>query len=491
MPTSKKPKAPRTITMRMDSFVNYLTGIGNLRDKRSSAFYQDDRLLDPQTLENVFHGNDIAARICELVPEEMLRQGITLNIGGNEEGSDSNREITTYIMAMLDDLCLREKFTDAGVWANVFGGAVILIGADDGNAADEPLDEESIQSLNFLTVLDKRDLTPSAWYNDPLMANYGMVSTYRINPNNLMVSNPGFPVNSLSANFQSTQIHESRLIVFDGTRTTLRRKQSNEGWSISLLQRVWEVLTDFNMTWNSMANLMQDVSQGVIKMKDLAQMIAEGEEANIRRRMEEVDMSRGVGQALVLDAEFEDFKRDTASLAGLPEMLEKFMLRLGSAAKIPASLFISRPPTGLNASGDPEMRRFYDDTKSNQMYKLKPKIERIVEIIMLCKDGPTNGEVIDFEVCFPPLWQNNESEEAQIRLAVAQTDVAYINSGVLLPEEVAISRFRPEGYSTETIVDLESRSEELKLKATQPEPPPPQEVLPPTTAPVVENADQA
>jgi hypothetical protein len=48
----------------------------------------------------------------------------------------------------------------------------------------------------------------------------------------------------------------------------------------------------------------------------------------------------------------------------------------------------------------------------------------------------------------------SDKEQADLRKTTADTDVAYINAGVLLPEEVALSRFGSGTWSAETAVDL-------------------------------------
>ena len=54
-------------------------------------------------------------------------------------------------------------------------------------------------------------------------------------------------------------------------------------------------------------------------------------------------------------------------------------------------------------------------------------------------------------------------EQSALRKTQADMDVAYINAGVLTPEEVALNRFRATGWSAETTIDLEVRQKQLEL----------------------------
>jgi len=71
-----------------------------------------------------------------------------------------------------------------------------------------------------------------------------------------------------------------------------------------------------------------------------------------------------------------------------------------------------------------------------------------------------------------PLWQVDPPEDkaarAKVHLDQANADVAYINVGVLTPEEVALSRFGNEGeYSLDTEIDTETRQAIKDLSAEQ------------------------
>lgn len=459
---------------KQDSFVNLLTGLGDIsRDKRKSTFYVPDLLLDAQTLEDLYHGNDLAARICNLVPDDAFRQGYRLKAGGDDPSLYS--DAITGLLKQGRELFMDDKNHTANAWANVFGAGVLFLGAIDGNRPEEPLDETRIKSFSFLTVIERKDLTPSTWYSDPLSAKYGTPATYKINP--VQIGNT-----YTAGDLYNAEIHESRLVIYPGTLSSRNMMQRNGGWPLSLLQRCSQVLFDFNTSWEFMSVLLQDVSQGIFKLDGLIEMIAEGQEQRLQQRMLITDMARSVGNSIMLDAEREDFRRETVNLGGIPEVLKEFQKRVSAAAGEPASLLFGNSPSGLGTSLEADIRWHYDKVKSHQEKIIRPRLERQYRLMMLAKDGPTRGkEIPDFAIEFEPLWQMSDKEEAELRKMQADADVLYINAGVLLPEEVTLSRFRPEGYSLETIADLDLRKAELtqpRLTSAE-EPPRQQEALPP------------
>jgi hypothetical protein len=154
----------------------------------------------------------------------------------------------------------------------------------------------------------------------------------------------------------------------------------------------------------------------------------------------------------------------------------------------------------MNATGASDIRLFYDYIKSLQSSYLRPRIERLLRIVMKSADGPTGGvepEQWSFE--FRPLWQMNDKETAELRKMVAETDAIYISNGVLTPEEVTQSRYGGDKWSMETVID-EDREEDpatpdekamiaAMSQLQPPQPPSPPPVEEPTEAIEPERAD--
>jgi phage-related protein (TIGR01555 family) len=214
-----------------------------------------------------------------------------------------------------------------------------------------------------------------------------------------------------------------------------------------VLQRVYPVLQQFHTAWQATAHLMTDAAQGIFKLKGLHSAMSSNRSEELLKRMELVDMSRSISRSIMLDAEDEDFRRDSYGFSGVPEILEKMMLRLAAAARLPVSLLMGQAPAGMNATGESDTRFFYDQVRAAQE-ALKAKIERLVKIM-------NADESTKVSVEFPALWQMTDREKAELRRMEAETDRIYLQEGVLLPEEVAIKRFTAEEFK----IDVTSRTE--------------------------------
>jgi hypothetical protein len=273
-------------------------------------------------------------------------------------------------------------------------------------------------------------------------------------------------------------VHESRFLLFDGVPVTRVQRVRNNGWGDSVFTRVFEVLRDYHLSWGGVCNLLQDYAQGVYKLEGLNDLMTAGDDGAVASRAQLIDLTRSIARAIVLDAggdgkEPESFERNVASLTGLPEIMQQLALRLASAARMPVSLLLGQAPAGLNATGDSDIRWYYDRIKAKQKEILQPALHKFMQIVFAAKDGPTNGqEPENWSIHFPALWQLDSLQEAQRRNFIAQSDNIYVQMGAVTPSEVGISRFSDDEYNGDSLtLDMDTREamnqpeEELKALA--------------------------
>jgi phage-related protein (TIGR01555 family) len=485
-------RSKRSDSRKADGYQSAITGAGVIgRDKTTGVTFTADQVGWTDAVE-YWRGDDLAARIIETLPNEMLRQGFDLQITdedenayeggkaapeadpeekskgkaspfgksvkdvldpkakspkGPEKSSNDPKELQELISSKWEDMGLIPALWEATCYERAYGGSAILLGALDNGKPDKPLNEDQIRSFDWLTVLEPQELTPVAWYNDPQAPKYGRPALYRLAP-----VSPGPSTNFKTPSTMQT-VHESRLIVFPGIRVSRSMQNMSTGWGDSVLTRAVRVLQDFNMSWRSAAVLLQDFAQAVYKIEGLAELFANDQGDVVKERIKAVDYMRSSVRAILIDST-EEFKREQTPMSGLPELLELFCKRLAAAADMPMTLLFGESPGGLSATGDSDIRLFYDRVRSAQDRKLRGPIERVCKLLFraMGKDEPAN-----WSVCFKPLWQPTEKEQAEARKIQAETDQIYITNAVLSAEEIAISRFKSDEFSFQTHVDFEMR----------------------------------
>jgi phage-related protein (TIGR01555 family) len=456
--------ATRERATRMDDWQNASTHLGTALDKATKSRYHRRMAKNDQELEALFDFDDMAHTLVTAEPEGMLRKGFEVKL--------DDLEATSRLDDQLETLGLHSTLLEALIAEGVYGGAAILIGADDGQTVDKPLVIERVRSVKYLVFVDPRDLVPRTHYNDPLSPKFGKAETYDMGSTHR--------VEGGSTAGTRTVVHESRFVLFFGGKCSTALRRERQGWGASKIDRAYKALQIFSDNWASASHIMADGAQGVYSMKGLIKMLG-GPHKNIAlERMRQVDRSRSVARAMFLDGDEESFERKDTTKSGLPEMLDRTSHRLAASARMPVSVLMGREPSGLNATGEMDMRSWYDQLASGQKHNLTPKIRRIVRILTAADDGPTGGVIATkIDVRFPPVWTPTPKERAEIEQMHATTDQTRIASRVAFPEQIAIARFRPEGYQDEINLDmgaLEKRVEELLVEVAK------GEELPPTPA---------
>jgi phage-related protein (TIGR01555 family) len=425
--------------MTVDGWMNATTQVGSAFGRTSFTHVPDAR-LSLRALSDLYHHDAFAQRICLALPREATRRGFRVPL--------DDKDAETALKAKLEAIQLAPTLFAAWTWGRRDGGSLIFVLVDDG-AEDlrQPLDWNNIRSVDGLMVIPRRQVNPAAWDRDPLApgAHAGEPSAYRV-------------VATSGAHSASVVIHASRCIRFDGTLTDPERKLNNQGWAESLLQLVYDKLQQFNATSAATSTLVQDASQFVISMKGLAQTLSADTEDKFKLRMRMIAFARGVARVLLIDAEEKAERVEVGALAGLADLRTKDMQELAGAVDMPVTILMGTSPAGMNATGESDTRGWYANVEGEQSNYLRPKIERVVRMILRASDGPTGGvEPPAWSVEFAPLWRMTDKEQADLRKQVADTDNVYITAGVLTPEEVLESHFRPDGWTAEYSVDLEAR----------------------------------
>jgi uncharacterized protein len=445
---------------RTDGWSNILSGLGEGgRDRRNAGIVAPAPVLNEAILSELYTGDPIARRICDLPANEMTREWIRFT-------SDAGADVNKRVHQALQVIDAQSMTCDAISWARLYGGALVLIGADDGGQLWQPLQERRIRSLDWLAVLDRYDVQIAAHY-DELGPKFREAKFYRV-------------VNGTGNVDYNDLIHESRVMRFDGVRTTRLRKSIsgstygaglssygstyggltgrlnsslNAGWSDSIFVAMFEVLRDFWAAFGGAAHILTDFSQPVMKMKGLGSLLAANQGDVVTRRLQIMDMARSLLRTVVVDAE-EDFSRIPTPVNGLADLLDRQEQLVAAVSGTPVTLLMGRSPAGMSSTGDADIRFFYDSIRAQQEGKFRTQIERLIHLLLLAKTGPTRGkEPVNWSFKFNPLWQLDAQQEAERRNKQAQTDQIYIAQGVLHPEEVRNSRFGGDEYGIETSLD--------------------------------------
>src|SRR3989338_4509531 len=431
--------AKQNFLSRLDGWSNILTNLGiRGKDKRSVAQIEEQD-LDQQALEGLYQSDEMAARIVDRIPEEMVREGFKISV----DEDDDESSIADTLMSRIEAMGIEDKTEEALKWSRLYGGAALGIGAKDADPEAE-IDLTKFKGLEYIAVLDRFQLQADS---------QGLVKD---------VSHPGFGLPEFyTIQGQEAEgiarLHASRLIRFEGVKMPRSKRARVDYWGDSVLNRLWNPIRNYATAHDSAATIIHDFTQGVFKLAGLTEMLSEGKDGErvVQERLAIVARMSSIVNGIILE-EGEDYERKTTNVSGLPDMINLITRRLVAATDMPHTVLLGESPSGLGATGDSEKNDWADHIKNKQESILRPAYRRIIDILMSEKEGPTKGKIVNYTIDFNPLFQMDEKEKIEIRRIQAEIDEKYTNAGVLDPDEVATNQFNG-GFSTETLIDLEAR----------------------------------
>lgn len=404
---------------RKDNWTNLVNGLGAVgTDQRQSTIFRASPLITDPTLTNLYRFNGLIKRVINLPANDMTRNWF--KVSGDEDD---------VILQKFETLGAQAAYKQAIIWGDLYGGSVILMGVDDGRRPEEPVNEKAIRNVMYLQVFDRTMVqvkldTISA---DPLDPLYGQPQQYYIQP--------------VTGGTQFTA-HASRLIRFDGALLPPQALYSNQGWHDSIIQAIYEQMRQIGGVFDSAEFIVNDFVQTIIKIANLQDMLLPGNGELLKARLQMLDMTKSIANTTVI-GEGEEFAKHASSVAGLPDLLDRFMMAVSAVRGIPVTLLFGRSPAGQNATGESDVRFWYDSVGSEQRVELRPRLETLIRYCF----AAVGNEPETWSVEFNPLWQQTEKERSDVYKLNAEGDDIYIVNGAVSSAQVASYRFGGQTYN--------------------------------------------
>lgn len=400
------PKPKRTSIIASDGLENVVAGLGTDRDKRSYSIYGAPRKLTPPELENMYRSSWLAKKIVNAVADDMTRAWRTHN------SNESNQVQVQKITQAEKRFALKAKVNDALCWARLYGGSGILIGMKDGTY-DQPLDADVVKKgdLSFLRVIDRRRLVPSGagLCTDLMSENFGLPEAYTLAET-------------------STVIHHSRVVRFNGQKLPHMAWLQNEMWDDSELQHVLDSITNCDTATASVASMLFEANVDVIKTEGLVDLLSsKNGEAKVIKRFQTAALLKSFNRTLLIDGS-ESYEKKSNNFSGLNLIIQQFMQDVSGAADIPMTRLFGQSAGGLNATGNNDIRNYYDMLQAKQESELRPQLERLDAIMVRSELGQMPE---DYGFTFDSLWQMSDKEKADTEKTRGERDKIYFDMGVI------------------------------------------------------------
>ena len=401
-----------------DSLVNLMAQLNTEKDKRTHSQFVNTKMLsqrnNEQELNAMYRTNWVCGKGVDILPDDMTREWRTFE--GKIEPSDvedlENEE---------KRLQLRAKFNEAHKWARLYGTSYIIMSINDGGLPEDPVDLDMVGpgDLRHINVVDRfrMDTSQVIPIQDPMDAHFGMPEFYRIQET-------------------AIRIHHSRVLRFDGMKLPFNEFRRNNYNSASVLERLYDVVINYMSATDSAASLVYESNVDVVKVKGLMSLVSDKTTREmLLQRFQLAMMMKSINNGILLDSE-EEYENRQKSFAGLPDLINIFGQITSAAWDIPGTRMLGHSASGLNATGEGDLKNYYDRVKSDQENFYAPKLDYFDDIMLrsLGKESLLGGT---YSYEWVPLFQETEKEKADTELVRAQRDQIYIDAGVVPEATVA------------------------------------------------------
>ena len=412
-------KQEKAILAALDGYSNAAAFLGDDSPLISSGTFRRNGITaNTELLTVTYRESWLAKRIIDMPSEDMTRAWYSLSTSLPSDDLHDLKQLEAKHS-------VKQEITNAIRWARLYGGSLavmVLRGEED--ELDSPLDRDLLLPGCFqgLLVLDRaQGITPSielvSDLDDP---DFGLPEYYTVDLE--------------TEDMHSVRIHHSRLLRFIGRELPRMEAIAESYWGASELEHIWEELQKRSATSANIAQLVFQANVTTLKMGRFGEHMAYGTEhqqQGIMHAIEQENRMRTSYGLQLLSAE-DSMETHSYSFGGLSEIYESFMMDMAGAAEIPATKLFGRSPQGLNATGEADLRNYYDMIAQMQERNLRPALEKLLPVMAISCWGYVPD---DMEIVFEPVMTTSPTERAELAQQMSADVISAFQAGLLSREE--------------------------------------------------------
>ena len=399
-----------------DAFVNYPANLGlganNILTSSSASFNPLSRIRT--IIEWMYRQQFVCRNAVNVIPEDMTRQGV--DITGPMKPKDLRR-IENYAMKQNIWGSLRQCL----MWARLYGGCVGLI-VIKGQKPEDPFRIETVGKDQFQGILplDRWMIEPSL---ELLETSYeygakavGLPQFYRVT-----ADAPALP---------RMKMHHSRLLRLTGADLPYWQSIQENLWGLSVLETIQDRITAFDLGSAGAAQLINKSFIRTFKIEGLKELIASNDTAyqGLLQLVQIMTAMQGIEGMTLMDTKDEYEGHEHGAFSGIAEILNEFRQQLSGALQMPMTKLFGQAPAGMNATGESDMRNYYDMIKSRQEADLKYPLTIVYQCLAQSVGAKWDDEC---GIEFRPLWQPTEVEKAEIAKSITETVLSAEEKGTI------------------------------------------------------------
>ena len=392
----------------MDAFSNLLFRLGyGSQSPLEATDYPLTRMTSNYALLNsLYRSNWVVQNVVGLMVDDMLREWYSLKSASPEQ--------CKAIQSVERTTKLRDRISTGLKWGRLYGGAAGLILIDGQEDLSQPLDMDAVLPGSFrgLYILDRwQGISPDA----ALTFEGG-----ELVPASYSIS---------AAGHTAARVHHSRLVRFTGRELPDLERQAELYWGESEVEALYKDVVAHDNVSANMAALTFQANINTMEVKGLEQLLSLSS-PDVQKRFWNTMQAQSVLRSnfgVQLVEQGNKMTNTQYTFTGLQEVYESMCLNLCGASHYPMTKLFGRSPAGMNATGESDLKNYYDYVDTLRESKLRPILDKLLPVVA----RSAGIEALDFEISFPPLWTPTASETASIAKQKTEVIVSTFQAGLL------------------------------------------------------------
>lgn len=393
-----------------DAFSNPLFRLGyGSQSPLEATEYPLTRMTDNYALLNsLYRDNWVVQNVVGLMVDDMLREWYRIKGAVPPEYLDALEKVERRTR-------IRERLNEGLRWGRLYGGAAGLMMIKGQEDLSKPLDLDMVFPGSFqrLYILDR-------WQG--------------ITPNLGLVFEGGEPVPESYAITDAqghtvVNVHHSRVVRFTGRDLPFLERVAELYWGESEVEALYKDVVAHDNVSANMAALTFQANINTMEVKGLEQLFSIGS-SQAQRRFWNVMQAQSVLRSNFGTQLVEEGNKITNTqyhFSGLQEVYEAMCLNLCGASHYPMTKLFGRSPAGMNATGESDLKNYYDYVDSQREAKLRPALQKLLPVLAMSAWGFVPD---DLDFTFPPLWTPTAKEVAEIAKTKSEAIVAGFQAGL-------------------------------------------------------------
>lgn len=355
--------------------------------------------------------NGLIRACIETVADDMTREF------GTAKAEDA--ELVKKLNAEFKRLNVQKVLHEVAEMVGYFGGCLVYIdtGADDATLQlklniSNKSDELGIKKVRALRVIDPINVYAGQYNSsDPLRADFYKPEYWYV---------------------MGKKVHSSRLLRFVANEVPQLYKPLYNFFGIPQAQILWDYVMHFNTCRVATAEMLTKFSMTVMKTQMSETLTQMGGEQELMKRLQLLARTRNNNSVIAIDMQDEDIIKVETPLGGLTDIGKQALEFLAALNRTPAVKLLGISPSGFNATGESDIRNYYDHIKGQREKVFGPAMETLLKIVQLNVTGEIDKE-ITFE--WDELGQEDEAAIASLQKTKADTLAVLLDRNIISQEE--------------------------------------------------------